>query len=78
MLFVSPPLKIAVITVGSQSAVSWDGRSILKTLAWHILTKSNNVVQIHLFLIFFFLFLTSFSFFGFPLVLSVGKLYPYF
>lgn len=75
MLLISS-LKTAGITAKSQSTVSWDSQSILKTLAWQILSKSHDVIQIHPFLSFFFFFFSShFLFFsGFPLVPGVGKL----
>lgn len=62
MLLISS-LKTAGITAKSQSTVSWDSQSILKTLAWQILSKSHDVIQIHPFLSLFFFFfpLTSFS-----------------
>lgn len=73
VLFLSPPLKIATISAKSPSTVSWDGKSILRTLAWQVLSKSNNV-QICPFLSFDFP-LTSFFFFGFLSLISNKKLY---
>lgn len=61
MLLISS-LKTAGITAKSQSTVSWDSQSILKTLAWQILLKSHDVIQIHPFLSFFFFFFLSLPF----------------